>query len=121
MVRHIKRIHNGKDRHTGRKLPKRSEAKKIVKTRSVGSGRGFVPIMRAKRPTQQRCDCTPEQQEAINRNLYAELRNIVPLGTWNVITGVWERKHVVIPGKFARKHSKHMHHFRPYASERSRR
>ena len=39
--RHNKRVHNGKDRHTGRKIPKRSEHEKKVKTRSVGSGRGL--------------------------------------------------------------------------------
>ena len=40
--RHNKRVHNGKDRHTGRKIPNRSEHDKKVKTRSIGTGKGFV-------------------------------------------------------------------------------
>ena len=118
MAKHNKRIHNGKDRLTGRKLPRRTEPKAIVKARSVGRGHAFIPISRTKRPTLQRCNCTPEQRELVNQRLYAELGEILPLGTWNELTGAWERKHSVIPRYFARKYSKHMHHFRPYARER---
>ena len=56
--RHNKRVHNGKDRHTGRKIPNRSEHDKKVRTRSVGTGRGFVPIKETRRPTRSRCNCT---------------------------------------------------------------
>jgi len=120
MARHIKRNHNGKDRLTGKKLPKRPLPKPEIKTRSVGTGKGFVPITRAKRPTLQRCNCTSEQKELVNKRLFAELATVVPMGTWNELTGEWERKHHRIPGWFAKKYSEHMHHFRSYANERRR-
>ncbi len=118
MAKHHKVNHNGKNRRTGRKYRKRSKPTEEVKTRSIGKPFAFEPIMRGKRPTLQRCNCTPEQKEQVNQRLFAELCNIIPMRTWNTLTGNWERKHRGIPRNFARKHSAHLHHFRPYARER---
>ena len=38
--RHNKRVHTGKDCHTGCRIPNRSEHDKKVKTRSIGTGKG---------------------------------------------------------------------------------
>ena len=116
--RHNKREHNGKDRHTGRKIPKRSEHEKKVKTRSVGSGRGFVPITLQRRPSTVRCNCTGDEMDKVNERLFKTLQKFTPEGTWNGLTGVWERKVGSIPPHFARKFRTHMHHFRPFFKDR---
>ena len=118
MARDYKRIHNVKDRHTGRKRPKRSKHDETVKTRSVGTGRGFIPIKPQPRPTTVRCNCSGEDKDKVNERLFTELEKIVPPATWNELTGTWERKVLVIPRFFARKHKAHMHHFRTFARER---
>ena len=71
-----KRVHNGKDRHTGRKIPNRSEHDKKVKTRSIGTGRGFVPIKDTRRPTRSRCNCTGEVLDKVNERLFNAWRKI---------------------------------------------
>ena len=115
--RHNKRRHNGKDRHTGRKIPKRSEHGKKVRTRSVGTGRGFVPIKETRRPTRSRCNCTGEVLDKVNERLFNAWRKISRSDEWNALTGEWEVR-VFIPKHFAISHAPHMHHFRPYLRER---
>ncbi len=115
--RHNKRVHNGKDRHTGRKIPKRSEHDKKVKTRSVGSGRGFVPITDAKRPTRSRCNCTGEVLDKVNERLFNAWSRLSRWDEWNTLTGEWEIR-VFIPKHFVISHAPHMHHFRPYLHAR---
>ena len=85
--RHNKRVHNGKDRHTGRKIPNRSEHDKKVTTRSVGSGRGFVPITLQRRPSTVRCNCTGDEMDKVNERLFKTLQKFTPEGTWNGLTG----------------------------------
>ena len=116
--KHNKRVHNGKDRHTGRKIPKRSEQDKKVNTRSVGSGRGFVPITLQRRPSTVRCNCTGDEMDKVNERLFRTLQKFTPEGTWNGLTGSWERKVGSIPPQFARKYRIHMHHFRPFFRDR---
>ncbi len=115
--RHNKRRHNGKDRHTGRKIPNRSEHDKKVKTRSVGTGRGFVPITETRRPTRSRCNCTDEVLDKVNERLFNAWSKLPRTGDWNTLTGEWEVR-VFIPKHFAISHAPHMHHFRPYLREK---
>jgi len=114
--RHNKRVHNGKDRHTGRKIPNRSEHEKKVKTRSIGTGRGFVPISDARRPTRSRCNCTDDVLDKVNERLFNAWSKLPRPGNWNALTGEFVR--VFIPTHFDRKHKPHMHHFRPYLREK---
>ena len=92
--RHNKRVHNGKDRHTGRKIPNRSEHEKKVKTRSIGTGKGFVPITDAKRPTRSRCNCTGEVLDKVNERLFNAWSRLSRWDEWNTLTGEWEIKGV---------------------------
>jgi hypothetical protein len=115
--RHNKSNHNGKNRHTGRKIPKRSEHDKKVKTRSIGSGKGFDPIKPPRRPTRNRCNCSGDVMDKVNERLFNAWSKIPRDENWNVLTGEWEIR-VYIPRYFAIAHEPHMHHFRPYLRER---
>ncbi len=115
--RHNKRVHNGKDRHTGRKIRKRSEHDTKVKTRSIGTGRGFIPISDARRPTRSRCNCTGDVLDKVNERLFNAWIVLSRPANWNRLTGEWEVR-VFIPKHFAISHEPHMHHFRPYLRER---
>lgn len=117
MVKHHKRVHNGKDRLTGRKVRQRRDVDTEVKTRSIGKPNTFgLPILA--RPTRRHCNCSPEQVKQVNERLFVELSS-VPLSywdrTWNELTGAWK---LDLPKHFVAKHRTHMRHFRAYARER---
>ena len=63
-------------------------------------------------------NCTGDEMDKVNERLFKTLQKLTPEGTWNGLTGVWERKVGSIPPHFARKFRAHMHHFRPFFSER---
>ena len=117
-MKHQKRIHNGKNRVTGRKISQRSEIKETTKTRTIGKPNTFcMPILR--RPTQQHCNCSSSERILVNERLFAELM-LVPQRQWPMdwdeLTGTWVCNR--LPSSFVRKHRKHMRHFREYARNR---
>ena len=108
MAKHHKRVHNGKDRRTGRKYLPRP---KKVKGRVIGKPRSEVTVPQP-RP---KCCSTSEQKQQVNERMFAELVTLRWDREWNGVTGTWKS---VMPRHFVAKYRKHMNHFRAYARER---
>jgi hypothetical protein len=112
MAKHHKRVHNGKDRLTGRTIRVRSKTEvKRTKGRRVGQPKPVMPCLpRPRRP----CCETPEKKAMVNARLLKQLSSLKWDMVWNETTGTWDR---VIPRHFEAKNREHMSHFRAVAKE----
>jgi hypothetical protein len=113
-MEHHKKVHNGKNRQTGRKVQSRKsgQSKTKVTGRVVGKPRAAMPTLPRPKP---RCCQTPEQRQVLNERMFAELSTIRWDREWSEVRGTWKR---VIPRHFVAKYRRHMAHFRAYLRER---
>jgi hypothetical protein len=112
MAKHHKRVHNGKDRRTGRTVRVRSKTEvRRTKGRRIGQPKPAMPSLPRPRPP---CCATPEKKAMVNARLLKQLSSIKWDMVWNETTGTWDR---VIPRHFEAKNRAHMAHFRAVAKE----
>ena len=91
-MEHHKKVHNGKNRQTGRKvLPRKSGQNKTKVTGRVVGKRIAMPTLPRPKP---RCCQTPEQRQVLNERMFAELSTIRWDREWSEVRGTWKR---VIP------------------------
>ena len=117
MAKHHKRIHNGKDRRTGRKV---TERHKFARDRKGNNSR---PTLKITKPNpaapvrgvrDRKCCETPEKRDEVNKRLFAEITNVTWDNVWSKNEGRWRK---VIPQWFVTKYRAHMPHFRGYLRE----
>ena len=113
-MRHIRRVHNGKDRRTGQKIRNNRNRGGLADPRAEARRQKWVEDKRQKKVNKNpRGPCCKDDAARLAKNeqLLSELRSMKMDKVWNDNRGTFEPK---VPRSFIRANRPHIPHFRQY-------
>ena len=113
-MRHIRRVHNGKDRRTGQKIRNNRKSGGLADPRAETIRQKWVENnsqKKANKTSRGPCCKDDAARLAKNEQLLSELRSMKMDKVWNDNRGTFEPK---VPRSFIRANRPHLPHFRQY-------
>ena len=114
-MRHIRRVHNGKDRRTGQKIRNNRKSGGLADPRAEDIRQKWAEDKRQKKVNKaSRGPCCKDDAARLAKNeqLLSELISMKMDKVWNDNRGTFEPK---VPRSFIRDNRPHLPHFRQYA------
>ena len=113
-MRHIRRVHNGKDRRTGQKIRNNRNSGGLADPRAEDTRQKWVENNRQKKANKlSRGPCCKDAAARLAKNeqLLSKRRSMKMDQVWNDNRGTFEPK---VPRSFIRANRPHLPHFRQY-------